>query len=864
MGCAKGLCTAEKIFIFINIAFASFDCSIIISVLLRSSAGFSRGESTGGGEVLRLSPAQGAQVPQEADKMFRAECVRVSGGGRRASRSWRTRRAPAAARRTTADNPSYVSLASIQRLAFVGVCTERACEYVGSQQPALSGSIARRLTAGAAGINSGGSPRPVAAARGDTAPPVPKPLSCWLIGMARRWPRTQRAFSRAQAGSVSPAPALLPGDPPRGPAKMYSGALLATAARLAWDPSTYTWFRFLCAAQYRVSAAYVFAAGVWLAALVYLAAAAAQRHAPLCLHLYAAGVACLALSEVGYGAWMGASLAAWWREAPQAELARRGMDLLHDLKPALLAVERYRDVARPLYDMIEEVEREAPNNAFVIIVFGVLGMVLQARVFILIIKNLYIAAFIMARRLARGPGSRAGSVSDDKHAAVRAVPAHDDDSDTNDPERAPPGWRKKANLRMTRQAGARPPRRRQRWRRATRRGRRCRRSSRRSAPRAAPSAPSAALLILREPPRHPHRPRHAPAAAPGATYYTREASRSAPDAGLLDLVTCGARCTQVAGGVQRARRGDGCSVVASVLRASVVALFCLLALVVAVAMCSRFAPAALAHVNLLLTLYGGALLATAARLKWDPSTYIVVRELFPAEYRAAGITLAGAGALLLLLAHAAAAALHAQRERNRRVLLYTYAVFMTLLMVGELVFGTWLALQVVAWLDSEAAQQMGEALELSEHLRPVLRYLARWHPLPDRIDALIAEAAADAPRNLYAALALGALLMVLQPLSVALALVTACPRRAPTSSETSLQPRNSLYRYAFTDHSTDYNYVREDPKPYINIRKTSGRRARPPSSLADVFVMCSRADSGPQYQPLPLRTAYKNGRIVIL
>lgn len=68
---------------------------------------------------------------------------------------------------------------------------------------------------------------------------------------------------------------------------------------------------------------------------------------------YAAGVACLALSEVGYGAWMGASLAAWWREAPQAELARRGMDLLHDLKPALLAVERYRDVARPLYDMIE-------------------------------------------------------------------------------------------------------------------------------------------------------------------------------------------------------------------------------------------------------------------------------------------------------------------------------------------------------------------------------------------------------------------------------------------------------------------------------------------------------------------------------
>lgn len=174
----------------------------------------------------------------------------------------------------------------------------------------------------------------------------------------------------------------------------------------------------------------------------------------------------MALSEVGYGAWMAVSLERWWRTAPQAELARRGIDLLHDIKPALLAMERYKDVARPLYDMIEvsavvrwcicgwspaqspknisrlraalkpvdkglckclgtrtwkivrmvrtkrtdlslwsahsaidpvwcsrnfalphllyynlfslqEVEREAPNNAFVIIIFGALGAVLQ-------------------------------------------------------------------------------------------------------------------------------------------------------------------------------------------------------------------------------------------------------------------------------------------------------------------------------------------------------------------------------------------------------------------------------------------------------------------------------------------------------
>ncbi|XP_052754784.1 uncharacterized protein LOC113509826 [Galleria mellonella] len=231
---------------------------------------------------------------------------------------------------------------------------------------------------------------------------------------------------------------------------MYSGALLATAARLAWDPSTYTWFRFLCAAQYRASAAYVLAAGLWLAALVYLAAATAataahrsRRVAPA-LHLYACGVVCLALSEVGYGAWMAVSLAAWWRTAPQAELARRGIDLLHDIKPALLAVERYRDVARPVYDMIEEVEREAPNNVFVIIVFGVLGMILQ------------VAAVVMACRLARraqqperSPLAAEAKLGASGAAAAAAAAAADDDSDSADSARdPPPGWRKKANLRM--------------------------------------------------------------------------------------------------------------------------------------------------------------------------------------------------------------------------------------------------------------------------------------------------------------------------------------------------------------------------------------------------------------------------------
>ncbi|KAI5637680.1 hypothetical protein NE865_09663 [Phthorimaea operculella] len=159
---------------------------------------------------------------------------------------------------------------------------------------------------------------------------------------------------------------------------------------------------------------------------------------------YSVGVVCLAASEVGYGAWMVASLASWWRTAPQAELARKGMDLIHDLKPALLAIERYRDIARPAYDMIEEVEREAPNNVFVIIIFGVLGIILQ------------IAAFVMARRLARGPRVLAGSSatreelapSDKERAAVADCACAPDDSDSQDSQDVKPGWRKKANLRM--------------------------------------------------------------------------------------------------------------------------------------------------------------------------------------------------------------------------------------------------------------------------------------------------------------------------------------------------------------------------------------------------------------------------------
>ncbi|XP_060801564.1 uncharacterized protein LOC106134117 [Amyelois transitella] len=222
---------------------------------------------------------------------------------------------------------------------------------------------------------------------------------------------------------------------------MFSGALLATAARLAWDPSTYAWFRFLCETQYRVTLGYVLAAGLWLAALVYLAAAATAYRAKKpdrnCLKLYAVGVVVLAISEVVYGAWMAASLKEWWETDPHAELARKSMRLMEDVKPALLAVKNYRDVVEPVLDMLEEVERKAPNNVFVIVVFAMLGLVLQ------------IAAFVMACRLSRRAPPRAEPRAGPERRLEKGAPSPlpGDDSDDSRAD-MPPGWRKKANLSM--------------------------------------------------------------------------------------------------------------------------------------------------------------------------------------------------------------------------------------------------------------------------------------------------------------------------------------------------------------------------------------------------------------------------------
>ncbi|CAG5002876.1 unnamed protein product [Parnassius apollo] len=215
------------------------------------------------------------------------------------------------------------------------------------------------------------------------------------------------------------------------------------------------------------------------------------------------------------------------------------------------------------------------------------------------------------------------------------------------------------------------------------------------------------------------------------------------------------------------------------------------------ARCARALPAVFLQINLLLMMYAGAGLATAARLKWDPSTYIALREVLPNEYRVAAVLLVVGSVVLLLQGHLALLALYARRARF--LLLLTYAVLMACAVGGETAFAWWTGTRVAAWARSAQAHELRRALQLREHLLPLLQHLATWHPLPQHIHDIIKEAEADVPRNSYVALAAVALLALLQPVGAALALLLAARARlsapgANYSDESETRPLRTVYK----------------------------------------------------------------------
>lgn len=62
---------------------------------------------------------------------------------------------------------------------------------------------------------------------------------------------------------------------------------------------------------------------------------------------------------------------------------------------------------------------------------------------------------------------------------------------------------------------------------------------------------------------------------------------------------------------------------------------------------------------------------------------------------------------------------------------------MVALVCGQVAWAAWTAQRIIAWLDGAQAAQMAEVLEVREHLEPLLQFLARWHPLPGKINELV-------------------------------------------------------------------------------------------------------------------------------
>ncbi|XP_068617299.1 uncharacterized protein [Battus philenor] len=211
------------------------------------------------------------------------------------------------------------------------------------------------------------------------------------------------------------------------------------------------------------------------------------------------------------------------------------------------------------------------------------------------------------------------------------------------------------------------------------------------------------------------------------------------------------------------------------------------------ARCVRAVPAIFMQLNLLLMMYAGAGLATAARLKWDPSTYVALREVLPREYRAGAVLILAASLSLLTLTHLALLAVYLRRAR--RLLLVTYAALMAMMVSVQTAWGWWTAARVSAWARSAEANELHRAMQIKEHLTPLLQDLAHWHPLPQKINEIMKEAEKDAPCNGYIAIAAIAFLLVLQSAAASLALLLAARTNSSRADEsTSVSGSNDSER----------------------------------------------------------------------
>lgn len=66
-----------------------------------------------------------------------------------------------------------------------------------------------------------------------------------------------------------------------------------------------------------------------------------------------------------------------------------------------------------------------------------------------------------------------------------------------------------------------------------------------------------------------------------------------------------------------------------------------------------------------------------------------------------------------------------------------YAVLMAAMVSAQTAWAWWTGARVAAWARSAQADELRRALEVREHLAPLLQHLAYWHPLPQKLNDLI-------------------------------------------------------------------------------------------------------------------------------
>ncbi|XP_063362697.1 uncharacterized protein LOC134651524 isoform X2 [Cydia amplana] len=254
---------------------------------------------------------------------------------------------------------------------------------------------------------------------------------------------------------------------------------------------------------------------------------------------------------------------------------------------------------------------------------------------------------------------------------------------------------------------------------------------------------------------------------------------------------------------------------------------------------------ALQHVNLLLVLFAGAALSTGARLRWDPTLYIAIRELLPFEYRLLAGALPSAGVALLAAAHLA---IVASQHRPKRILLYTYAGLMTLGIALEIALGVWVYCRIVTFLNSPEAEEMAHILATKEHLDPLLQHLSRWYKIPEHLSALVKEAEADAPWNGYVSAAALAALFLLQILAVVFSTMAA---RAPVNDK----------HHAHTKY-TNGGLSASRVSLVDSISSVSGRSRSNVNVVPQTPGSVRSYRSGRSGEYAPLKAKYKNGVLV--